>query len=525
MKRSKRSSNVTIIDTDDLSFVTRHRGARLNFGEVEELAPLEESDGDEGPVVVNADEFRPEPEPPREERQRSPTPPRRTVHNDDEEVVYRDKSGKRITREQWLLLHEKRSARPKRLEPAQELSWGKGLVQKEDSEARALEERKIAQQPLNRYDIDEEYDQQLKVKSRWNDPMLSLTSVPTESEAPKSRFSAVPNRFNIEPGYRWDGVIRGNGYEERWFKVCFLTRAYLIKRAQAQALRNARQQESYLNNIADMNLIAFGLRFAGASVRASPFSRVSVGVGARSAATHKQPLPWHPALRWHRLFSSSAKEVTPVVRLDAEGGDKFVYDNFGRLRVFIKFLLFQSVPLVLFAYCYRRFEQERQDLYAAPLESVDDVLRHLWSITRNAQCFLFVGGKTFMVNYSVGTKINFEGVDSLDSFLNRLQPKQRDALRSIYVSFPDGVGVDNAITSADHVDLLFYNQSLDSFASVRSTAQLITDPNLKKRVWTPKLGDEANHLGLLSTKSVRVGFGGHHKFADLEHKEDWILLQ
>lgn len=230
---------MTIEDNDDLNALSRRRGHQIDFGEVEDL-PLEESDADEGPLVVNAHEFIPEKRVEREPQRRSLTPPRRTVQTDDtgDDVVYRDKSGKRITREQWLLLQGKKKITSKRSEPAQELEWGKGIVQKLDSEAKALEERKLAQEPLNRYDIDADYDKQLQTQQRWDDPMSRKQARSTVGDVPKSRFTGVPNRFNIEPGYRWDGVIRGNGYEDRWFKV--------------QASKAAKQQEYYLNNIADM---------------------------------------------------------------------------------------------------------------------------------------------------------------------------------------------------------------------------------------------------------------------------------
>ena len=38
---------------------------------------------------------------------------------------------------------------------------------------------------------------------------------------PSCRHKPIMNRFNIHPGSRWDGVDRGNQYEQKWLsKQC-----------------------------------------------------------------------------------------------------------------------------------------------------------------------------------------------------------------------------------------------------------------------------------------------------------------
>ncbi|KEP62023.1 UNVERIFIED_CONTAM: hypothetical protein HHA_264130 [Hammondia hammondi] len=169
------------------------------------------------------------------------------------QVVYRDRQGRIITEEEWLELQDQKRGKRRKKErsPPPELEWGKGLVQKEAREKQAQEDAKIAQQPLTRYDIDEEYDRNLQDRARWEDPMnlvpqkanesRTTPAVPEQSkgkEHPKCPHDAPRNRFGILPGYRWDGVVRGNGYEDRRLKA--------INR------KNLETRMAHMNNVADM---------------------------------------------------------------------------------------------------------------------------------------------------------------------------------------------------------------------------------------------------------------------------------
>jgi pre-mRNA-splicing factor CWC26 len=71
-------------------------------------------------------------------------------------------------------------------------------------------------------------NQEMKEQDRWNDPMMQFMSEKKESAKRQGKNSkrkpvyagaAPPNRYGIKPGYRWDGVDRGNGFEAERFKA------------------------------------------------------------------------------------------------------------------------------------------------------------------------------------------------------------------------------------------------------------------------------------------------------------------
>ncbi|KAJ8305176.1 hypothetical protein KUTeg_017271 [Tegillarca granosa] len=79
--------------------------------------------------------------------------------------------------------------------------------------------------PLARYKDDEDLDKMLKDQDRPEDPMLAFIKKKSKvkngakvKEEPKYKGPAPPpNRYNIMPGYRWDGVDRSNGFEKTLF--------------------------------------------------------------------------------------------------------------------------------------------------------------------------------------------------------------------------------------------------------------------------------------------------------------------
>jgi pre-mRNA-splicing factor CWC26 len=77
--------------------------------------------------------------------------------------------------------------------------------------------------PLARKVDDEDMNAEMREQERWNDPAAQflVKKGKGKSKTGKELYQGAwaPNRYGIAPGYRWDGVDRGNGWEGERFKA------------------------------------------------------------------------------------------------------------------------------------------------------------------------------------------------------------------------------------------------------------------------------------------------------------------
>lgn len=159
------------------------------------------------------------------------------------DVVVRDKKSGRVR--DLEKEREKDEEKQRREKERQEVysRWGKGLKQVEDYRSKVADDQHESNKPLARFADDDDLDKMLREKEHADDPMLEYMR---QKNAKKSNAPKVPtyngpfpeNRFNIRPGYRWDGVDRSNGYEKKWINV--------------QSQKTAVQEEAYRYSTEDM---------------------------------------------------------------------------------------------------------------------------------------------------------------------------------------------------------------------------------------------------------------------------------
>ena len=157
-----------------------------------------------------------------------------------EETIYRDKKGKKLDMVNELMKQQNVDGTEykKKLIDEAQYEWGKGSVQKKNIEDAKQDLIDLATAPFARTVDDPKLEKIRKEVIRDGDPMAQYFQQKQQSQN-TSRTSTTnhdnhssnqmmkrkypiykgplppPNRFNIQPGYRWDAIDRGNQFEKR----------------------------------------------------------------------------------------------------------------------------------------------------------------------------------------------------------------------------------------------------------------------------------------------------------------------
>jgi pre-mRNA-splicing factor CWC26 len=159
------------------------------------------------------------------------------------ETVYRDKDGRKIDK----VSHDKNGKPPSmvQLDSEAQRRLNQGKVQQQALEAKAQEMAILQKSAFARHQDDDQLEESRKNEIRKEDPMAHYATKKRKMSPPIGRGGAMesrkpiykgpppkPNRYGIRPGYRWDGVDRGNGFEDK-----ILVQKYSAKQKEEEAYR------------------------------------------------------------------------------------------------------------------------------------------------------------------------------------------------------------------------------------------------------------------------------------------------
>lgn len=140
----------------------------------------------------------------------------------EQETIYRDASG-RIINVAMKRAEARRAAEEAKEKEEQAKEALMGDVQRQQREERREELRSARAMPLARTAEDENLNEELKARERWNDPAAQFLTTKkagvSRTGRPLYKGGYAPNRYGIRPGHRWDGVDRSNGFEKEWFQA------------------------------------------------------------------------------------------------------------------------------------------------------------------------------------------------------------------------------------------------------------------------------------------------------------------
>ncbi|KAI9848605.1 MAG: Pre-mRNA-splicing factor cwc26 [Sclerophora amabilis] len=138
----------------------------------------------------------------------------------NKETIYRDASG-RIINVAMKRAEARRQAEEEAAKQAAELEAQKGAVQQAQRSQRQQQLQDAKYLPVSRFADDAELNEEMRQRDRWNDPAAQFLTAKKSGKSvtgkPLYTGPFTPNRYGIRPGYRWDGVDRGTGFEKEYF--------------------------------------------------------------------------------------------------------------------------------------------------------------------------------------------------------------------------------------------------------------------------------------------------------------------
>ncbi|GAP91963.1 putative cell cycle control protein [Rosellinia necatrix] len=146
------------------------------------------------------------------------------------ETIYRDATGRRVDVSMKRAELRREAEEAARARAAADLAL-RGDVQVEEARRRRAALDDAGLMPVARGADDAELNAELRAQVRWGDTMAAFVKPrdggggagarrgPTFKGRPVYKGAWAPNRYQIPPGYRWDGVDRSNGFEAERFKA------------------------------------------------------------------------------------------------------------------------------------------------------------------------------------------------------------------------------------------------------------------------------------------------------------------
>ncbi|SHO78966.1 Similar to S.cerevisiae protein BUD13 (Subunit of the RES complex) [Malassezia sympodialis ATCC 42132] len=133
------------------------------------------------------------------------------------ETVYRDAQGRRINLEEEEARLQEEARERERLD-RERTQWNRGLVQRRAEAEQRAELAAVQGERVTKYADDARWNESLRGHEHWDDPARAFLTKRASRRVTRPRYEGPappPNRFGIQPGYRWDGVDRSNGFERK----------------------------------------------------------------------------------------------------------------------------------------------------------------------------------------------------------------------------------------------------------------------------------------------------------------------